>query len=113
MAVNAAASAAARHEFADPKRFDKVIVRSDLKAEHPVGFTIPGADHQDGCVVVLAAQLAAEIQASKPRQHQIENDQIHSFPAGAGEGRQSLSPVGAGLHHKAFGSEGFVHGLPD
>ena len=74
-----------RHQLAEAEGFNQVVIRPHFKTQHPIGFTVPGTDHQDRRVVVEPAQFPAEVQSPQPRKHQIEHEQIHMLGRLVGE----------------------------
>ena len=68
----------ARHQLANAKRFDQIVVGAALEAQHLVAFLAARGEHQDRHILVgtFAADGAGHGDAVDARQHQVEDDQI-------------------------------------
>ena len=58
------------------ERLGQVIVRAHLEPEDAVEFSGFGREHQDGHVARQRADLLANAEAVKARQHQIQDDEV-------------------------------------
>ena len=102
------------HQLPHAEGFDQVVVGPHLQAEHPIGFAIAGAHHQDRGLVVGLAQLAAHIQASQARQHQIQHHQRKPLALGGPlQNLQGIPAITAGDHRKALLLQGIAHRFAD
>src|SRR5690606_14300298 len=60
------------------ERFDDVVVGADLEANYPVDLLTARCQHHDGDMLraVLSLDLAANVEPSDVRQHDVEQDQL-------------------------------------
>ena len=105
---------AAGHQLPHAKRLDQVVVGADLEAQHPIGFRVAGAHHQDRGLVAVLPQLTANIQTTQAREHQIEHHQGKPLPLRRPlQQLQGITTVAAGLHRKPLQFEGIADRFAD
>ncbi|MNL31347.1 hypothetical protein D3C87_1531310 [compost metagenome] len=63
-------------QLAEAEGLDQVVVGADLEADDAVDLLALGGEHDDGDVVLLAAQKAADLEAAQLGQHEVQNDQV-------------------------------------
>ena len=80
----------ARKQLAHGKGLGDVVVRTDLKAEDLVLLLFARGQDDDGHVVALGAQRAADIEAHHFRHHHVEQDEVGLFFACHGETRLAV-----------------------
>ena len=81
----------ARCQLEHRKRLGQVVVGAKLQAQHALGLVAARAEHDDGHVAWLAAQVAADVPAAGAGQHQVQQHQIEGLGIDAGHG---LATVG-------------------
>ena len=105
---------AAGHQFAHAEGLDQVVVGPHFQPEHPVGFAVTGAHHQDRRLVLGGAQLAAHVQTPQPRQHQVEHHQgVTAALGGPLDRLQGIASVAAGGDLKTLQLQGVADGFAD
>ena len=71
-------------ELPDRERLGDVVVGAELETEHLVELLAARGEHDDRHVA-LAAQPLAHLQPVEPREHDVEDDEVHVFLARTGE----------------------------
>ena len=89
----------ARHQFAGIEGLGQVVVGADFEPDDAVDVVALGGKHDDGHVVVAAAQPPADGKPVLSRQHQVEHHQIVAL---AGELAIHVVAVGYGAHAEAL-----------
>src|SRR5687768_7147353 len=67
-------------QLSDTERFGHVIVGANFQATDLVVVLGFGRQHYDGCLILLAADLLADLVAVNVRQHQIKKDAVGLVP---------------------------------
>ena len=105
--------AASGHQLPEPEWFDQIVIGTHLEAEDSIGFAVPGADDKDRGGVIELPELAAEVEPTHPRKHQIKDQCINAVGLRSGEHGQGFVPIPAGAHLKTLGTERFLHCFSD
>ncbi len=92
----------ARPELPRAERLGDVIVGSHVEPEHLFCLVSLGRQHDDRRRDPSATEIAADVEAVLPRQHQVEQNQV---PIRFASTRRRMYPVGDDLDRVPFGSE--------
>src|SRR5438552_10058799 len=90
----------ARDELARAERLRHVVVRADPEPDLEIRLRVSSREHQDRNVA-FPLDLAADLEAIEPGEHQVEDDEVRTEPAAdvdAGKsvaGDLDLEPLGA------------------
>ena len=109
-AVAAEKVAHAQQKFLRLERFHQIIVTACREALDAVGALGAGGEHQDRNVVARAAERFRKADATLPRHHHIEDDEVEDEAAHA---FARFRRVGGGGHAIAMGDEIGVEQGPD
>jgi hypothetical protein len=91
-----------RDEFRQRKRLHEVIIRTLFETADAVVQSIARGQHQDACGTAGHAQVAQDLEATFPRQHHIQNDQVVAASLGQ---EQAFITVCRGFNDKTFFAE--------
>ena len=94
-------------QFQHVERFGDVIVRPDLQTQNFIDRLSASTEHQNGCCNQLLAQLPANLEATFPRNHDVQDDQVEVIA------RRSLDariPIRSGFYAVTFTLQAVLKG---
>ena len=103
-----------REEFREGERLNKVVVRPGVQAGDAVADRVAGSEHENGDADAVRPQAAAEIEAGKPGEQDVEDNEVE---VGAGEEVERFGTVGSEINSvvglaeaagKEIGDVGFI-----
>src|SRR5580698_4855768 len=80
----------AKQEFFEIEGFGQVVVGAFTETQDAVGAGIPGAENEDGNVVVLNADGLGDADAVHPGQHDIEDNEIEVLRLDSPQGAATI-----------------------
>ena len=77
-------------QFGRFERFGEVIVGPQFQAHDAIVELRLGGEHEDGDVVALLAEFAADFEAALAGQHDVEHDEVELFLEGLGQAGRAI-----------------------